>query len=57
MSLLHASDENDYRLQGLQENNLEGETDVDETAVEEAVMSKRGRFCLQEEELLNRKKN
>ncbi|XP_024004745.1 disease resistance-like protein DSC1 [Eutrema salsugineum] len=61
MSLLHAPDENDYRLQELQESNLEKavsgkETDLSETAIEETVVSKRGRFCLQEEELLNGKR-
>lgn len=61
MSLLYAPDENDYRLQGLQENNLEKtvsgeETDLNETDMDEAVVSKRGRFCLQDEELLNGKR-
>ncbi|KAL1195092.1 Disease resistance protein RPP2B [Cardamine amara subsp. amara] len=48
MSLLYAPDENDYRLQGLHESNLE--------KADEAVVSKRVRFCLQEEELMNRKR-
>ncbi|CAH2078534.1 unnamed protein product [Thlaspi arvense] len=61
MSLLYAPDENDYRLQGLQESNLEKavsekETDLNETAMEEVVVSKRARLCLQEEELLNGKR-
>lgn len=58
MSLLYAPDENDYRLQ---ENKLEKaisgkEKDLNETTLDEAVVSKRGRLCLQEEELLNRKR-
>lgn len=61
MSLLYAPDENDYRLQGLQENNLEKtvsgeETDLNETDMDEAVVSKRGRLCLQDEEILNGKR-
>ncbi|XP_023634111.1 LOW QUALITY PROTEIN: disease resistance-like protein DSC1, partial [Capsella rubella] len=61
MSLLYAPGENDYRLHGLQENNLEKaisgkEADVNETALGEVVVSKKGRLCSQEEELLNRKR-
>ncbi|KAG7542231.1 P-loop containing nucleoside triphosphate hydrolase, partial [Arabidopsis thaliana x Arabidopsis arenosa] len=61
MSYLYAPDENDYRLQGLQENNLEKavsakETELNETALDEAAMTKRARLCLREEELLNRKR-
>ncbi|KAL0659410.1 hypothetical protein Bca4012_079995 [Brassica carinata] len=57
MSLLYAPDENDCRLQGLQESSLEKAISgkVTETAVDEAVVSKRGRFCIPEE-LLNGKR-
>ncbi|KAJ4880996.1 LRR-like disease resistance protein [Raphanus sativus] len=64
MSLLYAPDENDYMLKELQESNLEKatvssgkETDLNATAIDhEAVLSKRGRVYLQEEELLNGKR-
>ncbi|KAG7621072.1 Leucine-rich repeat [Arabidopsis suecica] len=61
MSLLYAPDENDCRLHGLHENNLEKEisgkdTELNETALDKVVVSKRGRLCVQEEELLNRKR-
>ncbi|KAF3489768.1 hypothetical protein F2Q69_00057059 [Brassica cretica] len=57
MSLLYAPDENDCRLQGLQESSLEKAVSgkETETAVDEAVVSKRGRFCIPEE-LLNGKR-
>ncbi|KAJ0263596.1 Glycosyltransferase [Hirschfeldia incana] len=58
MSLLYAPDENDCRLQGLHESNLEKAVSGEETetAMDEATVSKRGRFCTQEEELLNGKR-
>ncbi|KFK28606.1 hypothetical protein AALP_AA7G019600 [Arabis alpina] len=64
MSLLYAPDENDYRLQGLQENvNLDKavfgkEIGQNECAATEevVVLPKRNRFCLEEEELLKSKK-
>lgn len=58
MSLLYAPDENDCRLQELQESSLEKAVSgkETETAIDEAVVSKRGRFCIQEEELLNGKR-
>ncbi|KAG5406778.1 hypothetical protein IGI04_012897 [Brassica rapa subsp. trilocularis] len=58
MSLLYAPDENDCRLQGLHESSLEKAVSgkETETAMDEAVVSKRGRFCIQEEELINGKR-
>ncbi|KAF8115077.1 hypothetical protein N665_0030s0118 [Sinapis alba] len=63
MSLLYAPDENDYMFQELQESNLQKavssgkQTDLNATSIDhEAVVSKRSRFYLQEEELLNGKR-
>ncbi|CAA7057295.1 unnamed protein product [Microthlaspi erraticum] len=61
MSLLYAPDENDYRLQETLGNDLEeviatNEADQHENASDEAVLLKRGRHCLQDEEIENGKR-